>query len=76
MAWPQPGHGSVADIEAKGVWREGYWHLEMRRKLDTGHADDANLAASPERLGAIAIFNQGYAEHKSVSGTLRLRFRR
>ncbi len=29
--------GSVADVKAKGVWKDGKWTLELSRKLDTGH---------------------------------------
>ena len=32
--------GSVADVDAVGVWREGEYTIEMARKLDTGHKDD------------------------------------
>lgn len=32
--------GSRADIQAKGVWRDGMWTVEFHRKLATGHADD------------------------------------
>lgn len=35
--------GSRADVRAKGQWRDGYWTIEFRRKLDTGHADDVVL---------------------------------
>lgn len=36
--------GSRADIQAKGVWRDGRWTIEFRRKLDTGHPDDIRFA--------------------------------
>ena len=32
--------GSRADIQAKGVWRDGWWTIEFARKLATGHPDD------------------------------------
>ena len=37
--------GSVTDVNAMGVWRDGKWYLELARKLDTGHADDAVIPA-------------------------------
>ncbi|MBF0134769.1 MAG: hypothetical protein HQL65_00905 [Magnetococcales bacterium] len=66
--------GSLADVTARGVWKDGHWHLELSRKLNTGHGDDVNLTALREIRGAIAVFNKGFAEHKSVSGTLLFRF--
>lgn len=35
--------GSMADILAKGTWKEGVWTVEFGRKLDTGHSDDILL---------------------------------
>lgn len=32
--------GSRSDIEAKGVWKNGFWTIEFARKLNTGHSDD------------------------------------
>lgn len=32
--------GSRADVQAKGVWRDGMWTVEFARKLVTGHQDD------------------------------------
>lgn len=66
--------GSVADVMARGEWRDGYWNLEMSRKLDTGHDDDVVFAPGSSRIGAIGVFNKTSHEHKSVSGTLEFRF--
>ena len=62
--------GSVADVSAKATWQDGYWSLEMRRALDTGHEDDTPIAPGSELRGAIAAFNRTGADHKSISGTL------
>lgn len=70
----QPASGSIADVTAKGVWRNGYWELEMQRLLDTGHADDARLFAGLEILGQIAVFNKIGSKHKSISEPLLFRF--
>ncbi len=35
--------GSRADIQAKGVWRDGEWTIEFKRALNTGHEDDLVL---------------------------------
>ncbi|MGQ0612917.1 MAG: DUF1259 domain-containing protein [Planctomycetaceae bacterium] len=37
---PGTPSGSQADVRAKGTWADGWWTLEIERKLDTGHADD------------------------------------
>lgn len=49
--------GSIVDVRAKGVWRNGRWHLELARKLNTGHADDAVIPANGTIEIAIAGFN-------------------
>lgn len=65
---------SAADVAAKGRWRSGHWQLEFARALNTGHADDVAFKAGHKTLGQIAVFNQGYAEHKSVSEPFVLDF--
>ncbi|MFN3076579.1 MAG: ethylbenzene dehydrogenase-related protein, partial [Alphaproteobacteria bacterium] len=66
--------GSAADITAKGKWAGGKWSLEMSRKLDTGHPDDAVLKAGAKSTGAIAVFNHSHSDNKSVSGLLEFDF--
>ncbi len=59
--------GSIADVKAKGIWQSGFWHLEMVRKLNTGHDDDTPLQRGQAVLGQIAVFNNANEEHKSIS---------
>jgi hypothetical protein len=66
--------GSAADVSAKGRWKAGHWQLEFARELNTGHADDAVFKPGQKVIGQIAVFNQGYAEHKSVSEPLTFDF--
>ena len=66
--------GSAADVAAKGRWRTGQWHLEFGRALNTGHVDDVVFKSGLKMIGQIAVFNQGYAEHKSVSEPFLLDF--
>lgn len=66
--------GSAADVAAKGHWTAGHWQLEFARALVTGNADDAAFKPGQKILGQIAVFNQGYAEHKSVSELLLFDF--
>lgn len=66
----QSASGSRADVTAAGTWLDGHWQLELSRALDTGHPDDVALTPGTALLGQIAVFNQGYSEHKSVSEPL------
>ncbi len=68
-----PATGSLGDVGAKGVWRDGFWHLELARKRDTGHGDDVRLGAGAV-TGQIAVFNRSQSENKSVSGPLVFAF--
>lgn len=68
------GSGSIADVAARGVWAGGHWNLELARKLDTGHADDAVFKPGQKLLAQIAVFNRGSDEHKSVSEPFLLEF--
>ena len=65
--------GSIADVQAKGVWRDGRWYLEMARDLDTGHSDDAVIPASGSIEIAVAAFNNVDGRKHSVSEVLTLR---
>lgn len=71
---PAPASGSVGDVAAKGGWAGGHWSLEFGRALDTGHGDDVAFKPGQKILGQIAVFNKGYAEHKSVSEPLLFDF--
>ena len=64
--------GSIADIQAKGVWADGRWTLEMTRKLDTGNADDAVIPASGSIQIAVAAFNDVDGKNHSVSQVITL----
>ncbi|MBF0628794.1 MAG: hypothetical protein HQL91_11320 [Magnetococcales bacterium] len=68
------GAGSLIDVSAKGVWRDGFWNLELSRALNTGHDDDVVLGGGQKIAGAIGVFNRSANEHKSVSGTLNFLF--
>lgn len=56
-----PPTGSAADVLGRGVWKDGWWYLEISRKLDTGHKDDMPFrpapAASVYYMFGIAVFN-------------------
>jgi Ethylbenzene dehydrogenase len=70
--------GSIADVQARGVWRDGRWYLELSRRLDSGHEDDVVFPAAGTIEFAVAVFDHislnvvdGGAH--SVSGELVLR---
>jgi hypothetical protein len=62
--------GSVIDVKAKGKWLDGFWTLEMARKLDTANKDDVVLSGRDAIKGAVAVFNHNSSEHKNNSNTL------
>ena len=64
----------VDDVKAKGVWKDGKWHLELSRKLNTHHADDVLFANGKKILGAIAVFDHDDSEHHYTSKTLTFDF--
>lgn len=74
VVYPNKGSGSAADVTAKGIWAAGYWNLEMSRLLDTGQPDDRAFTPGSRILGAVAVFNKGASEHKSVSDQLLFDF--
>lgn len=50
---PGTPSGSAADVRAKARWSDGWWTLELERKLDTGHPDD--VAFDPKRTYRMAV---------------------
>ena len=65
--------GSIADVRAMGVWRDGRWYLELSRLLDTGHADDAVIPRSGIIDIAVAAFDHVGSENHSVSEVITLK---
>lgn len=63
--------GSIADIQAKGIWQDGHWTLELKRKLNTGHKDDVRFRAGQSVNGAIAIYDASANHDHVVSDTLK-----
>ena len=66
--------GSVADVSARGVWRDGTWTLELSRALDTGHDDDVRFRSGTPVLGGIAIFDHSENDDHAVSPVVTFRF--
>ena len=66
--------GSLADVRGKGVHDGATWSLEMSRKFDTGHPDDAVIDPSRDNRCAIAVLDDELYEEHSVSTVITLRF--
>lgn len=66
--------GSVSDIKVNGKWREGRWHLEISRKMDTGYSDDVAFEPGTTVRGALAVFDSSESDDHSISKTLVFQF--
>jgi PAS domain S-box-containing protein len=52
--------GSRGDIDAAGVWRDGYWGVEFKRRLLTGHPHDVQFDTGKlYRFGIAVMDNEG-----------------
>jgi PAS domain S-box-containing protein len=49
--------GNRGDVDAKGVWRDGKWMVEFRRKLNTGYDSDVQFDISRTYRFGIAIMD-------------------
>lgn len=66
--------GSITDVKAKGVWKNGMWRLEIKRKLNTGNADDAAFQRGEAVKAGIGIFNRSEADDHNISEVLTFQF--
>jgi hypothetical protein len=68
--------GSRGDIEAKGVWKDGVWTLEMRRARDTGNADDIQFKDLTKTyyFGIAVHDNSGGEKHGYSAAAVQLNF--
>lgn len=75
-SFDQPGNptGSLADVRGKGMHDGNSWTLELSRKFETGHGDDAVIDPGQEIAFAIAVLNDELYYNHSVSTELILRF--
>jgi len=65
---------SLADVRGKGIHDGKGWTLEMSRRFDTGHDDDAVINPAEDNVCAIAILNDELYFDHSVSELVTLRF--
>jgi hypothetical protein len=66
--------GSLADVQGKGLHDGKMWTLEMSRKFNTGHNDDAVIDSTKDNICAIAVLNDELYWKHSVSSVITLRF--
>lgn len=62
--------GSVADLKAKGVWRNNKWYLEIQRKLRTEYKDDIQFHLGQTVVGGIAVFNHSENDDHVITDNL------
>lgn len=53
----RPGEGSRADIESRGEWKDGRWHVMFKRKLNTSHNDDAQFKPGGRVSFGLSVFD-------------------
>lgn len=66
--------GSSADVKVKGKWQDGKWCLEIRRKRDTGQADDVVFPTSGTLVGGVAIYDHSGDDDHVISDNLVFQF--
>ena len=52
----RPPTDSRADIRAQGKWDQGYWSIELARKLRTGHTDDIQFELEKSYLFGVSRY--------------------
>ena len=65
--------GSMADVAAKGSWKDGFWTVEFSRRLSTGDPADAVFAPGREIFFSVAVFNSREGIDHSTSKELTLK---
>jgi len=58
-----PFEGDRGDVLAVGRWQDGWWHMEVRRKLDTGSPYDVSLTAHRPTYLWVAVFDHAQTRH-------------
>ncbi len=71
--------GSRGDIQARGAYKDGHWQVMLKRKLDTGHEDDAVFKVGEEITFSLSVFDDTGAvtgDEHAVSGPIKLVLKR
>jgi len=71
-----PEVADAADVQAKGVWTDGVWTLEIARKLDTGNHESDTVfdPAKPSQM-AVAVFDSAGDHFHAVSNEIKIIFK-
>ncbi|WP_151636081.1 ethylbenzene dehydrogenase-related protein [Noviherbaspirillum aerium] len=67
-----PLAGDRGDVEAVGRWKDGWWHLEVSRKLDTGSKYDVALTKERPTYLWVAVFDHTQTRHTQHLRPVRL----
>ncbi|MHB8836589.1 MAG: ethylbenzene dehydrogenase-related protein [Candidatus Methylomirabilia bacterium] len=65
--------GSMADVTAKGSWKNGLWTVEFSRRLSTGDPGDVIFMPGRDVFFSLAVFNSREGIDHSTSKELTLR---
>ena len=68
-----PFQGDRADVRAKGAWKDGRWHLEVSRRLDTGSAKDVAIRPGEDIYLWVSVFNHAQTRHSQHLRPIRIR---
>jgi hypothetical protein len=73
---PSKATGDVADPKVRGVFKDGYWTLEIKRALKTGSDKDVQFDPAKTHNFGVAVFdNSGHEpQHAYQVGVNTLRF--
>ena len=58
-----PFQGDRGDVQAVARWNDGWWRMEVRRKLDTGSKFDVALVENHPVYLWVAVFDHAQTRH-------------
>jgi cytochrome b subunit of formate dehydrogenase len=58
-----PFQGDRGDVQAVARWKDGWWRMEVRRKLDTGSQYDVALAENRPVYLWVVVFDHAQTRH-------------
>jgi cytochrome b subunit of formate dehydrogenase len=67
-----PFEGDRGDVRAAALWHNGWWRLEVSRKLDTGSEYDVALSAEEPVYLWVAVFDHAQTRHSLHLHPLRI----
>lgn len=64
--------GSAADVQTGHSYKDGWWTVEFRRRLNTGNAGDAALTPGGKTPMGVAVFDKSEHENHFTAGPITL----